>query len=130
MGCYAITKRGKKRTVINICMRSLCKTCRKRPCGINYYKDSKPYYRSQCDPCARDSKPKKPRWAQSGYKKKNICEKCGFKSKHSEQFDVFHLDGNLNNCRPANLKTVCANCQRTLQKEGVKWRQGDLIADF
>ena len=111
-------------------MRSLCKTCRQKPCAVNYYKNNKPFYRSQCDTCARGSRPKKPRWAQAGYKKKDTCEKCGFKSKHTEQFDVYHIDGNLDNCRPTNLKTVCANCQRILQKEGVRWRQGDLIADF
>jgi predicted HNH restriction endonuclease len=43
---------------------------------------------------------------------------------------VFHIDGNLDNCRPSNLKTICANCQRILHKEGVKWRQGDLVPDF
>ena len=111
-------------------MRSLCKTCRNRPCAVNYYKEGKAFYRSQCDTCARGAIPKKPRWAQSGYKKKEVCEKCGFKSKHPEQFNVYHIDENLNNCRPTNLKTVCANCQRILQKEGVRWRQGDLIADF
>jgi len=111
-------------------MRLLCKTCGQRPCALNYYKVGKPYYRSQCDTCSRGAIPKKPRWAQSGYKMKSTCEKCGFKSKYLEQFNVFHIDGNLDNCRPANLKTVCANCQRILQKEGVKWRQGDLVADF
>jgi predicted HNH restriction endonuclease len=43
---------------------------------------------------------------------------------------VFHVDGELNNCRPVNLKTVCANCARVLHKEGVKWKQGDLRPDF
>jgi hypothetical protein len=43
---------------------------------------------------------------------------------------VFHIDGNLENCRPQNLKTICANCQRILQKEGVVWKQGDLVPDF
>lgn len=122
--------KGTKRAVINTFMRSLCKNCRKRPCAINYYKEDRAFYRSQCDTCSRDAIPKKPRWAQSGYKKKDTCEKCGFKSKNTEQFDVYHIDENLDNCRPTNLKTVCANCQRVLQKEGVRWRQGDLVADL
>ena len=63
-------------------------------------------------------------------KKKSTCEKCGFTSKYPEQFNVYHIDGDLSNCRYRNLKTVCANCQRILQKEGVKWRQGDLTPDF
>jgi predicted HNH restriction endonuclease len=45
-------------------------------------------------------------------------------------FRVFHVDGDLNNCRPANLKTVCSNCSQVLHKEGVKWRQGDLVPDL
>jgi predicted HNH restriction endonuclease len=36
----------------------------------------------------------------------------------------------LNNCRPTNLKTVCANCARVLHKENVRWRQGDLVPDL
>jgi hypothetical protein len=111
-------------------MRSLCKTCGERPCAVNYYKEGRTYYRSQCDCCARGSTPGKPRWAQLGYIKKDRCEKCGYTSKHSDQFNVFHIDGNLDNCRPGNLKTICANCQRILHKEGIKWRQGDLVPDF
>ena len=111
-------------------MRSLCKSCGEKPCAVNYHRADKTFYRSQCDTCSRGATVKKPRWQQSGYKKKDYCEKCGFKSKHSEQFNVYHVDGNLDNCRPTNLKTICANCQRTLQKEGVIWRQGDLVADF
>ena len=61
---------------------------------------------------------------------KNSCDQCGFKSKHREQFNVFHMDGNLTNSRPANLKTVCANCQRVLAKDGVKWQRGGLQPDF
>jgi hypothetical protein len=71
-----------------------------------------------------------PRWARAGYKLKNCCDKCGFKSPHEEVFRVFHIDGNLDNCRHSNLKTVCANCSQVLGKEGIAWRQGDLIADF
>ena len=53
-----------------------------------------------------------------------------FKSKFSEQFNVFHVDGNLNNSRPINLKTICANCARVLHKEGIRWKQGDLVPDL
>lgn len=111
-------------------MRPLCK-CGQRPSAINYRKNGKTYYRKLCETCLRNGVGHGiPRWKQAGYQKKSICEKCGFKSQHTEQFNVFHIDGNLDNCRPSNLKTICANCQRLLQKEGVKWRQGDLIPDF
>lgn len=71
-----------------------------------------------------------PKWYQDGYRIKTVCERCSFKSKHKEQFNVFHIDGNLNNSRAANLKTVCANCQRILAKDGVKWSRGGLQPDL
>jgi hypothetical protein len=111
-------------------MRKLCKQCQVRPTAINYYKEGKPFYRSTCDHCSKGREQERPLWALSGYKKKLSCEKCGYASKHQEQFNVFYVDGDLKNNRFSNLKTVCANCQRVLHKEGVRWRQGDLKPDF
>lgn len=110
-------------------MRKLCKTCKSRPVAINYHKDNRTFYRSKCDHCSRGSKKTKPLWEQF-YKKKLTCDKCGYSSKYQEQFDVYYIDGDLLNHKFNNLKTVCANCQRVLQKEGIKWRQGDLTPDF
>ena len=111
-------------------MRPLCK-CGQRPAAINYKKGNRTYYCTLCETCLRNGiNHGIPKWKQRGYEKKNDCEKCGFHSKYSEQFNVFHMDGDLNNCRPSNLKTICANCQRLLQKEGSRWRQGDLRPDF
>ena len=111
-------------------MRPLCK-CGARPKAINYYKDNKTYYRSLCETCSsKGIRAGIPRWRTAGYVPKNICEKCGLKSQHSEIFRVFHVDGNLNNCRFSNLKTICANCAIILAKEKSAWKQGDLIADF
>jgi len=111
-------------------MRKLCKKCNERPVAINYYKQGKPFYRSKCDHCSRGGDTTRPLWELAGYQKKNQCDRCNFKSQHTEIFNVFHVDGNLKNCRFTNLKTVCANCQRVLHKEGVRWKQGDLIPDF
>ena len=108
-------------------MRPLC-TCGIRPAAVNYKKNGRTYYRSQCEACI--SGKGVARWYRSGYRIKNTCDKCGFKSPHKEVFAVFHVDGNLDNCRPLNLKTVCANCQRVLHKEGEKWKQGDLVPDL
>jgi hypothetical protein len=111
-------------------MRPLCK-CGQKPAAINYKKDGKTFYRSLCGSCLHNGlNHGVPKWKQRGYEKRNTCEKCGFKSKHEEQFNVYHIDSDLNNCRPTNLKTICANCQRTMQKEGVRWKQGDLTPDF
>ena len=108
-------------------MRPLC-SCGRGPVAVNYYKDGIAHYRKSCGPCLRGVRVA--RWQYAGYKMKNTCDKCGFKSLHPEVFAVYHIDEDLNNCRPANLKTVCANCQRILSKEGIKWKQGDLVADF
>ena len=111
-------------------MRPLC-LCKQRPAAINYKKAGKVYYRKLCEQCLRNGlNHGVPKWQQFGYEKKDYCEKCNYKSKHEEQFNVFHIDGNLNNCRPTNLKTICANCQRIMQKSGVRWKQGDLRPDF
>jgi hypothetical protein len=108
-------------------MRPLC-TCGTKPAAVNYKKNGRTYYRSQCESCANGKGIA--RWYRSGYRIKSTCDKCGFKSPHKEVFAVFHVDGDLNNCRPLNLKTVCANCQRVLHKAGEKWRQGDLVPDL
>ncbi len=110
-------------------MRKNCKKCNERPVAVNYYKEGKAFYRSLCDHCSRGYKSGDPTWMKSGYKKKPQCDKCGFKSVHQEVFTVLYIDGNSNNFRPNNLKTVCANCQRILEKDG-RWKQGDLRPDF
>jgi hypothetical protein len=111
-------------------MRKLCRTCGQRPVAINYRKNGVVYYRSKCDHCARGLDDGVARWARAGYKLKSKCDKCAYASKYPEQFNVYHVDGNLDNCRPTNLKTVCANCQRLLHVLGLPWRQGDLTPDF
>lgn len=111
-------------------MRKLCKICQQRPVAINYKKGDKLFYRSKCDHCARGYTKSKPLWEAHGYKKKNTCDKCGYTSKYPEQFNVYFLDGNLKNFKYTNMKTICANCQRILFREGVQWRQGDLTPDF
>jgi hypothetical protein len=111
-------------------MRPLCK-CGERPKAVNYHKKGKVYYRSLCEICAAHGVGHGiPRWQRAGYKIKAQCEKCGFKSQYSEVFRVLHVDGNLDNCRHSNLKTVCANCVTLLSREGITWRQGDLVADY
>jgi hypothetical protein len=129
MGSYTRRKRGRKG--LNIVMRPLCKTCGQRPRALNYYKDGRPYYRRLCEACmSHGPRAHIPRWQYAGYKPKNYCEKCGHKSPHKEVFRVFHIDGNLDNCRYTNLKTICCNCAQILSKEGITWRQGDLVADY
>jgi hypothetical protein len=126
--CNTTMKRGRKG--VNTYMRPLC-TCGQRPAAVNYKKNNKTYYRSLCEVCLTHGIYHGiPRWSRAGYKLKSQCDKCGFKSIHPEVYAVFHVDGDLNNCRHPNLKTVCANCQRILHKLKLPWRQGDLRPDF
>lgn len=111
-------------------MRDLCKKCQRRPVAINYKKADRVFYRSICDHCAKDFKTNRPSWLNTGYKKKTACDRCGFKSEDLNQLDVYHIDGDVNNCRYENLKTVCANCQRLLHKLKLPWKRGDLTPDF
>jgi hypothetical protein len=113
--------------------RPLCQACHKRPCAINYKKVNITHYRSRCSHCIRlerGIKSPKPRWMDSGYRKKTSCEKCGFTAKYKEQLFVYHLDGNLNNVDPFNLRTICSNCQYVVAREEIGWKQGDLVPDY
>ena len=58
-----------------------------------------------------------------------ICDRCGYTSEYDMQFNVYHIDGDRNNCAFTNLKSVCANCQRILHLVGMRWKQGDLTPD-
>ena len=114
-------------------VRPLCSKCKLRPSAFNYKRKGKIYYRSKCDQCIKESLGLKTgfksSWEKAGYRKKSICEKCGFKSKHPAQMDVYHIDGNLKNASWNNLKTICANCGRIKAVEEIGWKQGSLIAD-
>ena len=111
-------------------MRPLCEYCKQRPAAVNYKKGSKTYYRKQCESCLHNGKGHGiPAWYKAGYRMKTECDKCGFEG-NQEQFNVYHIDGNLQNTHFNNMKTICANCQRLLQKQGAKWKQGDLVPDF
>ena len=113
--------------------RPLCKSCQSRPRAYAYKKEGKIYWRSQCDHCIRKNKKLKTggqaRWQTAGYRKKSRCELCGFKSVLQQQLDVYHVDGNKNNCNLYNLKTICANCQRLKSTQELGWSIGDLEVD-
>ena len=115
-------------------MRPQCPICNKRSVAINYIKLGNAHYRSMCDCCARKkaelplSRP--PAWVLSGYKKKPQCERCGFRAKHEEQLNVFHINGNTQDASWTNLKTVCRNCQIDIQKSKMRWAPGRLQPDL
>ena len=113
--------------------RDLCPTCRINPVAINYVRDGVTHYRNMCAGCIRKGRKLKPQpaaWAMSGYKKKDRCDLCNFKSKHPKQMSVFHVDGNLKNNNWLNLKTICANCQIELTGSRVAWKPATIVPDF
>jgi hypothetical protein len=103
---------------MNKIARPLCKSCKARPRAYAYKKESKIYWRSLCDRCNRIKAKKNvggvTRLERSGYRKRKMCELCGFKAQDKIQLDV---------------KTVCANCQRLGGVRKLGWRVGDLVAD-
>jgi Zn ribbon nucleic-acid-binding protein len=113
-------------------MRPICPACNQRPRAIAYYREDKIYYRSRCETCNRNKRKIKapvPKWQLTGYKKKPACDRCGFRARYSAQLIVYHVDGNMNNSTPRNLKTICQNCVVEVRKSDLPWRPGDLELD-
>jgi len=113
-------------------MRPLCQVCHRNAAAINGYHRDKIYYRRRCNACIRKKKKiplQQPRWLKAGYKKKPVCDKCGFRARHSAQLTVWHINGNLNDCDMRNLKTVCLNCIEEITRLDLPWRRGDLEED-
>lgn len=124
----------KDRTLNKGMNRPICKTCMQKHAGVNYVKNGKTYYRSQCDTCLRlkkKKKPPKPNWSKSGYVKKMTCDRCGFKARWGKQILVYYIDGDLQNTKKNNLRCVCLNCAVDLQKQDVPWvTEMSPIADY
>jgi hypothetical protein len=114
-------------------MRPKCPACNQRLCAVNYRRAGVTHYRTRCDWCikkARRVPQPAPRWRSAGYKKKTICDRCGFRSKYAAQLMVYHVDGNLNNNTMRNLKTICQNCCVEVNRLDLTWAVGDLEPDL
>ena len=112
--------------------RPLCEVCNKRFAAVNRHVKGKIYYRKKCDHCIRKNRNKKPavpRWAEAGYQQKMSCDRCGFRAKSLKQTVVYHQDGDLNNCKLNNLRTVCLNCSVEVMQLDLPWKVGDLLED-
>ena len=113
-------------------IRHKCSACNQRLCAVNYIRYGVTHYRSRCDWCIKKGKKLKvpePRWKSVGYRKKPMCDLCGFRAKFSAQLMVYHMDGNLHNNSLRNLKTVCQNCAVEIKKTDRTWQVGDLEPD-
>lgn len=113
-------------------MRPVCKACNQRLAAVNYRKNEVIHYRARCEHCIkrrRKEKPPVPRWQAAGYKKKDRCDRCGFKARYASQLLVYHIDGKLFNTALNNLRTICLNCVEEVRRLDVPWRASDLQAD-
>ena len=122
-----------QRFLIKYNVRPICKQCNQNFCAVNYIKNGQRHYRSLCDECGSKkvkAKPKQKVWEKSGYKKKAICDNCGFKSLYTSQMTVFHIDGNLKNGKHSNLRSICLNCVEVIKRKEVTWKRGDLTVDY
>ena len=117
---------------INMGMRPICSTCNQNLCTVNYIREGTHHYRSQCDSCQQKKakrKPRKPAWTRSRYKKKAVCDLCGFHSVYPSQMLVFHVDGSMENIDLTNLRTICLCCVEVVKVRHVTWKRGDLVVD-
>lgn len=113
-------------------MRPLCTQCNAQPCAHNYTRDGVQHYRRYCESCRRRRQklpPQKPLWQSGGYKKKTVCDLCGFHALYPGQTTVYHINGNLRDVAHSNLRTVCLNCIEVVKRREVNWRRGDLQVD-
>ena len=130
MPIYAALCKGPNKYLMN---RPVCKACQQRCCAINYYRDGIAHFRSRCENCIRKKrglKRRSPLWESQGYRKKTVCDRCGFRAVFGAQLLVYHVDGKLTNCDVKNLKTICQNCAIEVSKSQMLWRRGDLEPDL
>lgn len=65
----------------------------------------------------------------SGYKKRNECDRCNFTARHHSQLCIIFIDGNRLNVSRSNLRTYCANCVSEIAALPSSNRSG-LVPDF
>lgn len=111
----------------------VCKNCRNHPVTVNYNRNGKTYYRKICYYCIKKKKTEKEDFIQllkrSGYKKKTICDRCGFKAKTTEQMEIYYKDNNKFNVMLNNLKSYCSNCIIEIRIDPTAANR-DIIADY
>lgn len=111
--------------------RPVCLSCYQRPAAVNYHGKNKVYYRNRCDQCLRRHRPVNdptPAHVRSGYRMRDRCELCNFKSRVPDQIRVWYVNGNPKDGNWHNLKSICANCQIELVKKKLAWI--DVRPDF
>lgn len=110
-----------------------CIKCKTNSCLVNYKRKGKTYYRKFCFQCSSEKNKRKELekslLEKSGYKKKNICDRCGFNCRHPSQMRIVYLDGDKLNVSRSNLRTHCANCIIELANNPLS-KKNDLVPDY
>jgi hypothetical protein len=110
--------------------RGVCPVCKKKPVAIANVRNNVTYYRKKCDSCYRKKrKPAVAGWIRAGYKRKDKCEKCGFRFKYVEQAEVVHINGDISDTNWVNLKTICLNCIIDVQHSVLPWKLASILPD-
>lgn len=113
-------KRYRYRFVLNRHMltsqpnRPFCENCNiglARPNGISKHGFKK--WHKYCSNCAKYFYDKRYKHLKA---KKSTCDECKFTPQDICQLDIVYIDGDKNNKKNANIKTLCANCNRLFQK--------------
>ena len=110
-----------------------CENCNKHSATVNYTRNGKTYYRRLCYHCNKLKKSESDLASQllkkSGYKKKSVCDRCGFKSKTHKQMEIYYRDNNKLNVSLSNLRSFCANCIIEVTENPLT-KDRDLLADY
>ena len=106
---------GGRRAITGQPNRPFCKQCKSALAKANgVTKHGFKKWHKYCSNCAKAAY--NPKY---GYllNKKSYCEGCGFIAVDKCQLDIMYLDGNKKNKDKSNIKTLCANCNRLVNKK-------------
>lgn len=111
----------------------MCNSCNKHPVAVNYTRKGKTYYRKICYYCIKAKKNSKDQAVQllkkSGYKKKTVCDRCGFVAKTPEQIRIHFRDNNKYNVSLNNIRSYCVNCVIEVKNNPAADKR-TILADF
>jgi len=106
---------GGRRSIAHQPNRPFCKLCKSalaKANGVTKNKFKK--WHKYCSGCAKAAY--NPKYGHLLHKKPQ-CEACGFIAADKCQLDVVYRDGNKKNKDKSNIKTICANCNRLMNKK-------------
>jgi hypothetical protein len=104
-----------RRSIAHQPNRPFCKQCKSALAKANgITKNGFKKWHKYCSGCAKAAY--NPKYGYLLHKKPQ-CEACGFIAVDKCQLDVVYRDGNKKNKDKSNIKTICANCNRLMNKK-------------